>query len=66
MTGTWGIDARFLAIASNTLVLGILAALIVVCIAALLTFGVRLLPAHDHPVCPPAGGHGDMRYPVRL
>ncbi len=42
--GALTIDGRFLAVAFNTLILGSLAALIVVSAAALLTFGVRLYP----------------------
>ncbi len=45
--GSWGIDEQFLAVAANTLILGLLAAVIVVSIAALLTFGLRLYP---HPI----------------
>ncbi len=42
--GAWSIDARLVSIAFNTFILGSLAALIVVTIAALLTFGLRLYP----------------------
>lgn len=42
--GFGGIDGRFLTLVGNTITLGSLAALLVVSIAALLTFGVRLYP----------------------